>query len=120
MQPIFDVQNIADDRNLPINCAGIKGIRFPVTVTDEAVKQSHPSIAVFDMLVDLPAHQKGTHMSRFVEILNEAPVTLSSCRMPHLLNTIATRLEAQHAFLTASFVFFMEKTAPASGAKICS
>lgn len=119
MQAVFDVQSITDNRNLPVNCAGIKGLRHPITITDQTGQTtlSHASIATFDMFVNLPAEQKGTHMSRFVEILNEAPVSLSTACFSNLLDGLITRLEAQNGFLSARFPLFVEKTAPASGAK---
>ncbi|MFO1257078.1 MAG: GTP cyclohydrolase FolE2 [Gammaproteobacteria bacterium] len=120
MQAIFDVQSIADKRNLPVNWAGIKGLRHPITIHDQttsSVPITHASVAYFDMFVDLPAHQKGTHMSRFVEILNEAPITLSTGAFSNLLDTLITRLEAQNGFLSAKFPFFVQKSAPISGAK---
>ena len=66
---IADVQSLADTRHLAINKVGIKGIRHPVVVKDKSVGVQH-TIATFNMYVHLPHNFKGTHMSRFVEILN--------------------------------------------------
>ncbi|MCC8999262.1 MAG: GTP cyclohydrolase I FolE2, partial [Candidatus Contendobacter sp.] len=67
--PIPDVQNSADTRRLAINKVGIKDIRHPVKVRDRSGGEQH-TIATFNMYVNLPHNFKGTHMSRFVEILN--------------------------------------------------
>ena len=66
---IADVQNSADTRRIPINKVGIKDIRHPVRIRDRSVGEQH-TIASFNMYVNLPHNFKGTHMSRFVEILN--------------------------------------------------
>jgi GTP cyclohydrolase I len=64
-----DVQNTRDYRNIDINKAGVKSIKYPITVLDKKNKTQH-TIATINMYVDLPYHFKGTHMSRFVEIIN--------------------------------------------------
>src|SRR3990167_4094761 len=69
-KPIADVQSSADTRHLAINRVGIKGIRHPVKVKDKSIGVQH-TVATFNMYVHLPHNFKGTHMSRFVEILNE-------------------------------------------------
>ena len=76
---IADVQNSADTRQIPIDKVGIKDIRHPVRVKDRSGGEQH-TIANFNMYVNLPHNFKGTHMSRFVEILNlhEREITVSS------------------------------------------
>ena len=78
---IADVQNSADTRRIPIDKVGIKDIRHPVRVKDRSVGEQH-TIANFNMYVNLPHNFKGTHMSRFVEILNthEREITVESFR----------------------------------------
>jgi len=66
---VADVHNRKDNRNIDINKVGVKGIKYPITVLDKKNKTQH-TIATINMYVDLPYHFKGTHMSRFVEILN--------------------------------------------------
>ena len=68
-KPLTDVQNSRDFRNIDINKAGVKSIKYPITVLDKKNKTQH-TIATINMFVDLPYHFKGTHMSRFIEILN--------------------------------------------------
>ena len=81
-RPIEDVQSRADTRRIPIDKVGIKGIRHPVRVRDRSGGEQH-TIATFDMFVTLPHDFKGTHMSRFVEILNdhEYEITVESFRV---------------------------------------
>ncbi|MCX5880966.1 MAG: GTP cyclohydrolase, FolE2/MptA family, partial [Deltaproteobacteria bacterium] len=64
-----DVQNQRDDRNIPIDKVGIKNIRYPITVLDRRNSRQH-TVATINMYVDLPHKYKGTHMSRFVELLH--------------------------------------------------
>jgi GTP cyclohydrolase I len=65
-----DVQNMNDDRMIEIDKVGVKNIKYPIVVLDKAKGLQH-TIATIDMYVNLPHHFKGTHMSRFVEALNE-------------------------------------------------
>jgi GTP cyclohydrolase I len=91
---IADVQNSADTRRIPINKVGIKDIRHPVRVRDRSVGEQH-TIASFNMYVNLPHNFKGTHMSRFVEILNihEREITVESFK--EMLKEMTERLEAK-------------------------
>lgn len=114
--PIQDVQATPDLREIPINKVGIKGIRHPVVVKDRA-NGTQPTVADFNMYVSLPEDVKGTHMSRFVEILGsqEAPLSVKSFR--EMLHEVAARLGAETGFVEMKFAFFVEKTAPVSGVK---
>lgn len=112
--PIADIQSSTDHRNIPITRVGIKDYQHPLLISDKTNK-NQPSIGNFTMAVHLPADKKGTHMSRFIEILHEQPVSLSVLSIPALLRTIATRLHASNAYLDITFPFFMTKKAPASG-----
>ena len=78
-ETIADVQGSADTRQIPIDKVGIKDIRHPVRIKDRSVGEQH-TIATFNMYVNLPHNFKGTHMSRFVEILNlhEREITVES------------------------------------------
>ena len=109
-----DVQNSQDTRAIAINKVGIKDIRHPVQVKDRTGKVQH-TIANFNMYVDLPHEFKGTHMSRFVEILNnhEWEITVDSFKT--MLTEMTKRLDADRGHIEMSFQFFINKTAPASG-----
>ena len=109
-----DVQNTQDTRAIAINKVGIKDIRHPVQVKDRTGKVKH-TIANFNMYVDLPHNFKGTHMSRFVEILNnhEWEITVDSFKT--MLTEMTSRLDAECGHIEMSFHFFVNKTAPASG-----
>jgi GTP cyclohydrolase I len=117
--PVADIQSSPDWRNLPVNRVGIRRIRHPMVFEDysptgERLRQN--VIAHFDMLVDLPKNVKGTHMSRFVEILNEQETVLSVESMPNWLDTMVKRLNANYGYFQAQFPYFVKKFAPISKA----
>jgi len=112
--PIADVQNLADLRHIAIDRVGIKGIRHPVMVKDKSVGVQH-TIATFNMYVRLPHNFKGTHMSRFVEILNEHEREISVESFERILREMAVRLEAKSGHIEMNFPYFVNKTAPISG-----
>jgi GTP cyclohydrolase IB len=110
---VEDVQARADTRQLPINRVGIKDINHPVRVKDRSAGEQH-TIASFNMYVSLPHNFKGTHMSRFVEILHaEREISVESFR--GMLRTMTARLEADTGHIEMSFPFFVMKKAPVSG-----
>jgi len=110
---VEDVQAHADTRQLPINRVGIKDISHPVRVKDRSAGEQH-TIATFNMYVGLPHNFKGTHMSRFVEILHaEREISVESFRT--MLAGMTTRLEADTGHIEMSFPFFVMKKAPVSG-----
>jgi GTP cyclohydrolase IB len=114
---IPDVQGSRDHRNLPIEQVGIRGVRYPVLILreDDSV---NASVGEFSLSVGLPADQKGTHMSRFIELLesmNSQGLALSADAMRNLLNDMMTRLCASTGLLEVSLPFFMMKSAPVSG-----
>ena len=111
---IPDVQNMADTRHLAINKVGIKSIRHPVQVKDKNVGVQH-TIATFNMYVHLPHNFKGTHMSRFVEILNHHGREISVESFESILREMVEKLEAQSGYIEMSFPYFINKTAPVSG-----
>jgi GTP cyclohydrolase I len=108
------VQSSPDNRQLAINRVGIKGIRHPVKVKDKSVGVQH-TIANFNMYVHLPHNFKGTHMSRFVEILNRHEREISVESFESMLRDMVTLLEAKSGFIEMSFPYFVNKTAPVSG-----
>jgi GTP cyclohydrolase I len=113
-KPIEDVQNRADKRNIPINKVGIKSIRHPVRVRDRSSGEQH-TIAVLNMYVNLPHNFKGTHMSRFVEILHQHEREISVKSFKEILREMTERLEAESGHLEMSFPYFVTKKAPVSG-----
>ena len=111
---IPDVQNSADTRQLAINKVGIKAIRHPIKVKDKSTGVQH-TIAVFNMYVGLPHNFKGTHMSRFVEILNSHEREISVESFPTMLRDMLVKLEAETGHIEMNFPYFINKTAPISG-----
>ena len=112
--PMIDVQNLADTRQIAINRVGIKAIRHPVKVLDKSGGVQH-TIAVFNMYVSLPHNFKGTHMSRFVEILNSHEREISVENFPSMLHEMTQKLEAQSGHIEMNFPYFIDKAAPVSG-----
>jgi GTP cyclohydrolase IB len=110
---VEDVQGRADTRRIPINRVGIKDINHPVKVKDRSAGEQH-TIATFNMYVNLPHNFKGTHMSRFVEILHgEREISVESFR--GMLEKMTSRLEADAGHIEMTFPFFVMKKAPVSG-----
>ncbi len=116
MVHIPDVQNSADTRRLAINKVGIKDIRHPVRVRDRSGGDQH-TIAMFNMYVNLPHNFKGTHMSRFVEILNVPGREISVDSFKEMLAEMTGRLEAEAGHIEMSFTYFVDKAAPVSGVR---
>lgn len=114
LHTIPDVQSSEDTRRLAINKVGIKSIRHPVKVRDRNGGVQH-TVAMFNMYVGLPHHFKGTHMSRFVEILNGREHEISVESFEPMLREMVTRLEAQTGHVEMVFPYFINKSAPISG-----
>jgi len=112
----MDVQNRPDDRNIEIQKVGVKGIRYPVIVLDKA-RGTQPVNATINMYVNLPHQFKGTHMSRFVEILNTYRGQINLRTFQEILGTMRERLNARSAHMDIAFPYFIEKSAPVSGAR---
>ncbi len=112
--PIADVQNTPDTRQIAIDKVGIKDIRHPVRVRDRSGGEQH-TVATFNMTVDLPHNFKGTHMSRFVELLNahEREITVDSFK--DILAEMRSRLAAESGHIEMGFPYFINKKAPISG-----
>jgi GTP cyclohydrolase I len=113
---IPDVQSDPDSRRLAIDKVGIKAIRHPVRIQERLGGIQH-TVAVFNMYVGLPHHFKGTHMSRFVEILeaHEREITVESFQV--MLREMVEKLEAEEGQIEMSFPYFIDKKAPVSGVK---
>jgi GTP cyclohydrolase I len=114
--PIADVQSSLDTRRLPIDQVGIKDIRHPVRVKDKSQGEQH-TIATFNMYVELPHNFKGTHMSRFVEILNQHDMEISVESFKDMLREMSEHLNARAGRIEMNFPYFINKAAPVSGVK---
>jgi len=112
--PIADVQATPDTRQIAINQVGIKSVRHPVRVADKSAGVQH-TIANFNMYVYLPQHFKGTHMSRFLEILNGYEREISVESFEDMLRQMVIKLEAESGHVEMTFPYFINKTAPVSG-----
>ena len=111
--PVEDVQSRADTRRIPINKVGIKDITHPVKLRDRSSGEQH-TVATFNMYVNLPQDFKGTHMSRFVEILHgEREISVEN--FARMLDEMTRRLEAEAGHIEMTFPFFVMKKAPISG-----
>jgi len=111
---LIDMQSERDNREIPLQKVGIKGLKYPINLLDRDHKVQH-SNATVNLYVNLPKHFKGTHMSRFIEVFHQHREQLS---MPHfldMLDEIRVSLEAARAYGEMSFPFFIEKKAPVSG-----
>lgn len=109
-----DIQNQRDERQLPIDMVGVKGIRYPITLLDKQKKEQH-TIATINMFVDLPHHFKGTHMSRFIEILHARRKEIHIDRLPEMLTEMRATFDAGAAHIAMAFPYFIEKPAPVTG-----
>ena len=112
-QNLTDVQNTPDLRDIPLTKVGVKGLEYPIRVLDKVYKVQHTTGRA-DLYADLPRHFKGAHMSRFVEIFHRHRDDLSMPRFLDMLEEIITGLEAESAWGTVEFPYFMEKKAPVS------
>jgi len=111
-----DIQNQPDDRNIAIDRVGVKDLRYPITVADRSTTIQH-TVASINMFVNLPHHFRGTHMSRFIEILNDHHRDFHIDTVEKILFEMKKRLNAREAHMEVQFPYFIEKTAPASKAK---
>jgi GTP cyclohydrolase I len=111
-----DIQNHKDNRNIDIDQVGVKGIRYPITVLDKDMGQQQ-TVAKINMYVNLPRYYKGTHMSRFVEILNEHSRRISLQNFSQILEEMKKRLDAESAHMEITFPYFIKKAAPVTGSE---
>ena len=109
-----DTQNTKDTRQIVIDKVGIKDISHPITYVDRDGNRA-PTVGNFTMTVTLPEHVKGTHMSRFIQILNEGPCEFTSDNFKKIIDKVRERLESDTAHITLDFPFFRKKKAPSSG-----
>jgi GTP cyclohydrolase I len=109
-----DIQNEYDARNLAIDKVGIKDIKYPIVLSDKEEGSQH-TVASINMYVRLPHNFKGTHMSRFVEILSKHSGDINLYTVNDILNEMKERLDSEEAFIELSFDYFLKKKAPVSG-----
>lgn len=115
-QALRDVQNSRDERGIAINHVGVTDLRWPVVVLDRQQGEQQ-TVATLTASVALPHHFKGTHMSRFVEVLNEHRGEVTMRTLPAILRQLKERLDAESARIEVRFPYFLERVAPVSGCK---
>ena len=108
-----DIQNEVDSRKIPLQKVGVKGVRYPVTVLDKTRKKQNTTAQV-DLFVNLPHNFKGTHMSRFIEVFHKYHTDITMQHFLDMLEEMKQKLDAQEAFGTITFNYFIEKKAPVS------
>lgn len=113
---LHDIQSELDDRGLEIDQVGVCDLRYPITVLDRR-NERQQTIAKISMSVNLPHHFKGTHMSRFLSVLNRHRGEITMRTIPDVLNELKKDLDAKSAHLEVSFPYVIEKSAPVSGEK---
>lgn len=114
---MVDVQSYVDDRNIPIDQVGVSDLRYPITVMDPKGKDGQQeTIANLSMTVSLPHHFKGTHMSRFIEVIDKHRGEVTMRTLPIILHALKEELNAEAARIEVTFPYFIEKEAPVSKA----
>ena len=108
-----DVQSNVDERALPIEQVGIRGVRHPLTIRSKT--GNFPSVGQFEMDVALPAHVKGTHMSRFMALLQKQDGPVDSTSVVTMLNEMLPLLDAKEGHIQFTYTHFVKKAAPVSG-----
>lgn len=111
-----DVQNRSDGRGIAIDRAGVTGLRYPITVLDKQDGRQE-TIAQISMSVSLPHHFKGTHMSRFIEVLNSHRGEVTMRTIPTILHELKNKLDAETAHIEVRFPYFLERSAPVTDSK---
>ena len=108
-----DVQSTLDERALPIEQVGIRGVRHPLTIRSKT--GNFPSVGLFEMDVALPAHIKGTHMSRFMALLQQQDVAVDSTTVVAMVRNMLPLLDAKEGHVQFTYTHFVKKAAPVSG-----
>jgi len=114
-KPVLDVQSLPDDRQIEIDKVGVKDLIYPIRILDRT-GGFQCTVAQVNMYVNLCHRRKGTHMSRFVALLNEQCHNMTTTAIPRILKEMRTRLEATNAFIEVAFPYFLPKRAPVSNA----
>jgi GTP cyclohydrolase I len=112
--PLHDKQSERDHRDLRIDKVGVRGLRFPIQIRDKAHSLQN-TVATIGLFVDLPKEFKGTHMSRFIEVLNAHGSVVHVENITDILYAMQKKLNAATSHLEMEFPFFLEKNAPVSG-----
>lgn len=112
---LHDTQSQRDDRQIAIDRVGVKNLRYPIQVKDRT-HEAQSTVATVQLTVDLPHHHKGTHMSRFVEVLNAHGPVLHIQNLKEILQALQKRLHSESAHLEFEFPYFLQKKAPATEA----
>lgn len=111
---MVDIQGGTDTRQVPLQKVGVRDLRYPIVVLDrENARQQ--TVAHIEMSVSLPHHFRGTHMSRFLEVLNEHRGEVTMRTIPQILADLRRRLDAETAQMSVRFPYFLERRAPSSG-----
>ena len=110
-EELHDIQSRRDDRELPINKVGVRGLRFPIQVRDKT-RKVQDTVATIGMFVDLPKEFKGTHMSRFVEVLNAHGNIVHVENISEILHSLQKKLNSATSHLEIEFPYFMSKRSP--------
>ncbi|MEX1048696.1 MAG: GTP cyclohydrolase FolE2 [Akkermansiaceae bacterium] len=113
--PLPDIQATPDTRGLAIDQVGVSDLRYPIQVLDQE-GNAFPTVAKISMSVHLPHHFKGTHMSRFLEVLSKHEGEVTMRTLPEILHDLKKRLDAEEAHIEVAFTYFVTKNAPVSGA----
>ena len=108
-----DIQNQADNRKISIDKVGVKGVCYPIVVSDRLNKIQH-TIADINFSVELPHYNRGTHMSRFIEVLNNFHQEELIFNLEKLLAEIKKSLKANASYIDLKFQYFIQKKAPVS------
>jgi len=111
-----DVQKESAEHEVDLDKVGVKGVKYPIVVLDKKNKYQN-TVATINMYVDLPRHFRGTHMSRFIEILDHHRGRMTFHNISPILTEMKEKLDAKSAHLEIAFPYFIEKTAPISGQK---
>lgn len=122
-QSMVDIQATGDTRNVAIDRVGVKDVRYPMRLkvpafagwTEDRQPGEQTTVATINMYVGLPHYQKGTHMSRFLEVLNAHEESIAPSDIPAITEKIRERLNAEEAHFEASFTYFIRKPAPVTG-----
>ena len=109
-----DIQNLSDKRKIDIDKVGVNGLKYPIVLEDRKQGKQN-TVATINMYVELPHHYRGTHMSRFVEILNNYHEETIVDNIENLLTEMKEKLKANVSYIELKFPYFIKKKAPISG-----
>ena len=115
MENLIDIQSESDQRGIKIDWVGICSYSHPIQIHDKSTEKQN-TIAEFSLAVDLSHERRGTHMSRFIEVLNERPINLSVNDLDLIPQNLLRRLNAKQSKVSIKFPYFLEKSSPQSGA----